>query len=50
MQCKSGPGGNDMINRRDHLLHHFFDNNSPPPHQFLREKILLKKLAKGNAY
>ena len=41
-QCKPGQG-NNMVSKRNHLLHIFQYNNSPPPRQFLCNKILLKK-------
>ena len=49
-QCRSGPD-NDMVSERNHhSIVPFFNNHSAPPRQFLRDKILLKRISWGNVH
>ena len=48
-QCKPGPG-NNMVSRRDQLLHHVSLTIHLHLAGFTRQNALKKKLARGNAH
>ena len=50
VKCKSGPGNNMVGKRKPNSIVSFFNNRSSQPRQLLRNKIFLKKLARGNAH
>ena len=50
VQCRSGPGNNMVSELNHHSSVPCFKNHLPQPRQFLRNRVLLKKITWGNAH